>query len=187
MSALVATVVPWPKNETSLACAAIRASASLSPSATACDGSAGVEETFQTSIRPLLSSNRQISVNVPPESTPIRHPIVVFRDLPIRGSSSRETGAGATRWGISRALGGAAPPARLWASGEPRSKPASTRYAELYTGNHAVATVAEFAVATAFCVLRSAAGAPERIIGRSLTGSAASPQSAACQVRSGSC
>src|SRR5215471_182181 len=77
MSAFVATVVPWPKNETSLACAAIRTSASLSPSATDCDGSAGVEETFQTAIRPLLSSNRQISVNVPPESTPIRHPIVV--------------------------------------------------------------------------------------------------------------
>src|SRR5215469_14728075 len=44
-----------------------------------------------------------------------------FRVLPIRGSSSRETGAGATRWGISPALGGAAPPARLWASGERRS------------------------------------------------------------------
>src|SRR5215467_4649147 len=60
MSALVATVVPWPKNETLPGCTPIRASASPSPSATACEGSAGVEETFQTAMRPLLSSNRQI-------------------------------------------------------------------------------------------------------------------------------
>ena len=45
------------------------------PCATACEGSAGVEGTFQTAIWPLLFSNRQISVNVPPESTPIRHAI----------------------------------------------------------------------------------------------------------------
>src|SRR5215831_12393627 len=36
------------------------------------DGSSGVEGTFQTSTRPSLSSNRQMSVNVPPESTPTR-------------------------------------------------------------------------------------------------------------------
>ena len=42
---------------------------------TACEGSAGVEATFQTEMRPLLSSNKQTSVNVPPESTLIRHAI----------------------------------------------------------------------------------------------------------------
>src|SRR5262249_20517213 len=46
------------------------------PSSTPCamprDGSSGVEGTFQTSTRPSLSSNRQMSVNVPPESTPTR-------------------------------------------------------------------------------------------------------------------
>src|SRR3546814_4347874 len=36
------------------------------------DGSSGVEATFQTSTRPCSSSNRQMSVNVPPESTPTR-------------------------------------------------------------------------------------------------------------------
>src|SRR5580700_4225445 len=46
------------------------------PSSTPCamprEGSSGVEETFQTSTRPSSSSNRQMSVKVPPESTPTR-------------------------------------------------------------------------------------------------------------------
>src|SRR5215475_11571714 len=41
------------------------------------EGSSGVEETFQTSTRPSSSSNKQMSVKVPPESTPMRH-----RDMP---------------------------------------------------------------------------------------------------------
>src|SRR5580698_7098566 len=43
------------------------------PVAIPSDGSSGVELTFQTSIRPVVSSNRQTSVKVPPESTPTRH------------------------------------------------------------------------------------------------------------------
>src|SRR4051794_32530162 len=39
------------------------------------DGSSGVEETFHTSRRPVVSSNRQTSVKVPPESTPTRQTI----------------------------------------------------------------------------------------------------------------
>ena len=37
------------------------------------EGSSGVLGTFQTRMAPLASSTRQISVNVPPESTPTRH------------------------------------------------------------------------------------------------------------------
>src|SRR5258708_34875165 len=42
------------------------------------DGSSGVDGPFQVSILPACSSNRQMSVNVPPESTPTRH-----RDMPL--------------------------------------------------------------------------------------------------------
>jgi hypothetical protein len=66
---------PMPEVGESLAFTLIWASASRSPPATASEGSAAVEETFQTAIRPLFSSKRQISVKVPPESTPIRHAI----------------------------------------------------------------------------------------------------------------
>ena len=38
-------------------------------------GSSGVDATFHTSTRPVPSSNRQTSVNVPPESTPTRQAI----------------------------------------------------------------------------------------------------------------
>src|SRR6516225_2081057 len=59
------------------------------PSATPCamprEGSSGVEETFQTSTRPELSSNKQTSVKVPPESTPTRH---VTDSLAIRSPGS---------------------------------------------------------------------------------------------------
>src|SRR3984893_13596116 len=55
------------------------------PSSTPCaiprEGSSGVEDTFQTSTRPSFSSNRQISVNVPPESTPTRQRDI--SDIPI--------------------------------------------------------------------------------------------------------
>ena len=40
------------------------------------DGSSGVEETFQTAISPLASSNMQTSVKVPPESTPTRQVVL---------------------------------------------------------------------------------------------------------------
>src|SRR6185437_2586481 len=57
-----------------------RLMASSTPRAMPRDGSSGVEATFHTSTRPVASSNRQTSVNVPPESTPIRH---VMRSLPV--------------------------------------------------------------------------------------------------------
>src|SRR6201993_1937984 len=60
------------------------------PSSTPCvmprEGSSGVEDTFQTSTRPLASSNRQTSVNVPPESTPTRHAILDLTSLQQRPS-----------------------------------------------------------------------------------------------------
>src|SRR6266849_8137698 len=59
------------------------------PSSTPCamprDGSSGVDGTFQVSILPACSSNRQMSVKVPPESTPTRHramPFLVFPVMP---------------------------------------------------------------------------------------------------------
>ena len=42
------------------------------------DGSSGVDGTFQVSTRPVCSSNRQMSVKVPPESTPTRHLAMPF-------------------------------------------------------------------------------------------------------------
>jgi len=57
------------------------ASPSRNPVATASEGSAAIEETFQTAMRPLFSSNRQMSVKVPPESTPIRHAIYPYHPL----------------------------------------------------------------------------------------------------------
>jgi hypothetical protein len=56
-------------------------SASPSPAATASEGSVAVEETFQTAMRPLFSSKRQISVKVPPESMPIRHAIYPYHSV----------------------------------------------------------------------------------------------------------
>src|SRR5882724_12185515 len=50
---------------------------SSTPSAMPRDGSSGVDGTFQVSTLPASSSNRQMSVKVPPESTPTRH-----RDMP---------------------------------------------------------------------------------------------------------
>jgi hypothetical protein len=44
------------------------------PVAMPMDGSCGVLLTFQTWTLPAASSNMQISVNVPPESTPTRRP-----------------------------------------------------------------------------------------------------------------
>src|ERR1700760_2933904 len=49
------------------------------------EGSSGVEATFHTSTRPVSSSNRQTSVNVPPESTPTRQAIV--QKTPLIGAS----------------------------------------------------------------------------------------------------
>ena len=60
ISALVATVIPWPKQETSLACAPVWASASPTPPTTAREGSAGVEETFHTAIWPVLFEQADI-------------------------------------------------------------------------------------------------------------------------------
>src|SRR5260370_27320994 len=52
------------------------------PSSTPCaiprERSSGVDGTFQVSILPACSSNRQMSVNVPSESTPTLH-----RDMPL--------------------------------------------------------------------------------------------------------
>ena len=47
------------------------------------DGSSGVDGTFQISTRPVCSSNRQMSVNVPPESTPTRHRAMLFLVFPV--------------------------------------------------------------------------------------------------------
>src|SRR5229473_2001032 len=57
---------------------AARRMPSSTPWAMPRDGSSGVDGTFQVSILPACSSNRQMSVNVPPESTPTRH-----RDMPL--------------------------------------------------------------------------------------------------------
>ena len=55
-----------------------------------------LDGTFQVSIRPACSSNRQMSVNVPPESTPTRQrdmqvtqPLVVPADGPMTPASRR--------------------------------------------------------------------------------------------------
>src|SRR5215472_20735 len=89
ISALVATVVPWPKYVTSAGVTVISASASSTPFATASDGSTGVEDTFHTAMRPVASSNRHTSVNVPPESTPTRHAILEPRSSRYRPASYR--------------------------------------------------------------------------------------------------
>jgi hypothetical protein len=52
---------------------ATRRMPSSTPWAMPREGSSGVDGTFHVSIRPAFSSNRQMSVNVPPESTPTRH------------------------------------------------------------------------------------------------------------------
>src|ERR1700745_3074805 len=81
MSALVATVVPWRKQKTPPASTPIGASAPPSPSAIASEGSAVVEETFHTAMRPLFPSNKQTSVKVPPESIPIRNGIYPYHSV----------------------------------------------------------------------------------------------------------
>ena len=58
------------------------------------DGSSGVDGTFQTSTRPVSSSNRQTSVKVPPESTPTRQ--VIARNSPVIQRSMVSTAAPST-------------------------------------------------------------------------------------------
>ena len=52
------------------------------PSMTAAPKSCGVVDTFAIPTRPLVSSRTATTVNVPPISIPIRHPIVSFPSLP---------------------------------------------------------------------------------------------------------
>ena len=52
------------------------------PSMTASPKSFGVVDTLATPTRPLVSSRTATSVNVPPMSTPMRHPIVSCPSLP---------------------------------------------------------------------------------------------------------
>ena len=66
---------------------ATRRMPSSTPSAMPRDGSSGVDGTFQVSTRPACSSNRQMSVKVPPESTPTRHRAMPFLVFPLMPAS----------------------------------------------------------------------------------------------------
>ena len=72
-----------------------RARPSSTPRAMARDGSSGVEGTFHTSTPPLASSNRQTSVKVPPESTPIRQAMNVAS--PAVGAAARQGACSTSR------------------------------------------------------------------------------------------
>ena len=77
MSALVATVVPWEKRVTSLRSIFASSSPRIAPTS----GSSGVDAVLATLSAPESSSRMQMSVNVPPTSTPTRNRAFEFFHL----------------------------------------------------------------------------------------------------------
>jgi hypothetical protein len=72
MIAFVATVVAWTTKPTCRASTPASASARSTAFMNPCDGSSGVVSVFAIATRPLASSIRVASVNVPPMSIAIR-------------------------------------------------------------------------------------------------------------------